>query len=77
MFKKIIPVKNLIKKSLVFFLITVGTVMAQESSDTTDYETDEIIISATRTEQKLIDIPFSVQRVDQSKYRSQRREDTS
>ncbi|MFZ1321029.1 MAG: TonB-dependent receptor [Ignavibacteria bacterium] len=65
--------KNLIKKSLVFFLITVGTVMAQESSDTTDYETDEIIISATRTEQKLIDIPFSVQRVDQSKWKTSRK----
>jgi len=65
--------KNLIKKSLVFFLITVGTVMAQESKDTTDYETDEIIISATRTEQRLIDIPFSVQRVDQSSWKSSRK----
>ncbi|MDQ3019582.1 MAG: TonB-dependent receptor [Bacteroidota bacterium] len=61
---------------LIIFLITIcfyKISFAQDAVDTTQYETDEVIISATRTEQKVIDIPFSVQRVDQSQWRSTRK----
>lgn len=44
-----------------------------DAADTTKYEIDEVVISATRTEQKVIDIPFSVQRVDQSQWKSTRK----
>jgi iron complex outermembrane recepter protein len=37
--------------------------------DTLLYETDEIMITGTRTEKRIIDIPFSVYRIDQSQYR--------
>lgn len=62
-------------KIVLFLLIFIPSVsiFAQDESDTTDYETDEVIITATRTEQKLIDIPFSVQRVSQSEWKSSRR----
>lgn len=46
---------------------------SQNEDDSAKYETDEVIISATRTEQKLIDIPFSVQRVDQSQWQTSRK----
>lgn len=46
---------------------------AQDAADSTQYEIDEVVISATRTEQKVIDIPFSVQRVDQSQWKSSRK----
>ena len=47
---------------------------SQDLPDTTEYETDEVIISATRTEQKIIDIPFSVKRVDQSEWTTSRKQ---
>ncbi len=47
---------------------------SQDLPDTTEYETDEVIITATRTEQKIIDIPFSVQRIDQSEWTSSRKQ---
>lgn len=46
---------------------------AQDEKDTTQYEVDEVVISATRTEQKVIDIPYSVQRVDQGQWKSTRK----
>lgn len=49
------------------------SLFAQDSPDTVKYMIDETVISATRTEQKLIDIPFSVQRVDQSQWKSTRK----
>ncbi|HAY34513.1 MAG TPA: TonB-dependent receptor [Ignavibacteria bacterium] len=65
--------KNLFKFFMIVFLGTSALSNAQDSADTTDYETDEIIISATRTEQKLIDIPFSVSRIDYSQWKSSRK----
>ncbi|MBK9331598.1 MAG: TonB-dependent receptor [Ignavibacteria bacterium] len=65
--------KNLLRFFLIIFLGTAAVLNAQDSADTTDYETDEIIISATRTEQKLIDIPFSVSRIDYSQWKSSRK----
>lgn len=40
-----------------------------DDSDSLIYETDEIMITGTRTQKKIIDIPFSVYRIDQSQYR--------
>ncbi|HMS64912.1 MAG TPA: TonB-dependent receptor [Ignavibacteria bacterium] len=69
-------------KTIIFTLILLTAVSFQvvfaqdetdSDTDTTDYQIDEVIISATRTEQKLIDIPFSVQRVDQSQWKSTRK----
>ncbi|MBS1518863.1 MAG: TonB-dependent receptor [Bacteroidetes bacterium] len=61
---------------LLFVILSAAgsAVIAQdEAADTTDFQTDEIIISATRTDQRLIDIPFSVQRVDMSQWKSSRK----
>lgn len=58
---------------LLIMVLAAGSLFAQDVADTTDYETDEVIITATRTEQKIIDIPFSVQRVSQSEWKSSRR----
>ncbi|MCY7363222.1 MAG: Plug domain-containing protein, partial [Ignavibacteria bacterium] len=60
---------------IIFLFITFffKIIFAQDARDTTEYETDEVVISATRTEQKLIDIPFSVQRVDQGQWKSSRK----
>jgi iron complex outermembrane receptor protein len=41
----------------------------QPPPDTTEYEIDEVIITGTRTKKKIIDIPFSVTRIDKSQYK--------
>jgi iron complex outermembrane receptor protein len=48
--------------------------IAQDDIDTTEYETDEVMVTATRTEQKIIDIPFSVSRIDQSDWTTSRKQ---
>ncbi|MBK8549740.1 MAG: TonB-dependent receptor [Ignavibacteria bacterium] len=59
---------------IISLLISGASSFAQDdAADTTKYEIDEVVISATRTEQKVIDIPFSVQRVDQSQWKSTRK----
>lgn len=45
----------------------------EEPKDTLEYETDEIMITGTRTEKKIIDIPYSVFRVDQSAYKFEKK----
>jgi len=62
-------------KILFFILILLCSVsvFSQTDEDSTYYETDEVIITATRTEQKLIDIPFSVQRINQTEWKSSRK----
>jgi iron complex outermembrane receptor protein len=57
---------------LVIFIYSFRNSLAQDAPDTTQYQVDEVVISATRTEQKVIDIPYSVQRVDQSQWKSSR-----
>ncbi len=57
---------------LIYFIICPEIYSQDDSPDTTQYEVDEVVISATRTEQKVIDIPFSVQRVDQSQWKASR-----
>ncbi len=42
--------------------------------DTNYYETEEVVITGTRTEKKIIDIPYSVNRVDQTQWQSTRKQ---
>ncbi|MBK9404075.1 MAG: TonB-dependent receptor [Ignavibacteria bacterium] len=58
---------------IILFLLIVYNPAYSQEEDTTVYQTDEVIISATRTEQKVIDIPFSVQRVDKTEWKSSRK----
>ena len=48
-----------------------GSVFSQV--DTTEYQMEEIMVTGTRVEQKIIDIPFSVQRIDQSAWVASRK----
>lgn len=63
-----------------FILITVILVLAAfqgnlyPQTDTAKYQTDEIMVTGTRVETKIIDIPFSVQRVDQSAWIASRKQ---
>jgi len=65
--------------SILFLFCTAasGNVFAQYESDspedTSKYETEEIMVTGTRIEAKIIDIPFSVQRIDQSSWISSRK----
>lgn len=56
---------------LLLILSGIGSLYAQE--DTSKYQTEEIIVTGTRVEQKIIDIPFSVQRIDQSAWVASRK----
>lgn len=58
---------------LLVMICSFRNTFSQDAADSTQYEIDEVVISATRTEQKLIDIPFSVQRVDQSQWKATRK----
>lgn len=42
--------------------------------DTNFYETEEVVITGTRTEKKIIDIPYSVNRIDQTQWQSTRKQ---
>ncbi|MCE1164638.1 MAG: TonB-dependent receptor [Bacteroidetes bacterium] len=49
----------------IIFLLTCAVSFAQEKErDSLKYETEELVITGTRTYEKIIDIPFSVFRVD-------------
>lgn len=64
------------KKTILLMFVMICSfrnALPQDTADSTQYEIDEVVISATRTEQKLIDIPFSVQRVDQSQWKATRK----
>jgi len=41
--------------------------------DTLSYETDDVVVTATRVEKKIIDIPYPVFRINQTQYRYARR----
>ena len=66
--------KTLFSALLIMLCAWFTDLHSQDLPDTTEYETDEVIISATRTEQKIIDIPFSVKRVDQSEWTTSRKQ---
>lgn len=44
-----------------------------EGQDSVVYQTDEIMITGTRTEKKIIDIPYAVDRIDKSQWKFQRK----
>ncbi|MFA5403533.1 MAG: TonB-dependent receptor [Ignavibacteria bacterium] len=46
----------------------------QSQIDTGYYETEELIITGTRTEKKIIDIPYSVNRIDQAQWQTTRKQ---
>jgi iron complex outermembrane receptor protein len=49
-------------------------VSAQDDpADTLEYKTDEIMVTGTRTEQKIIDIPYPVMRIDQTNWITSRK----
>jgi iron complex outermembrane receptor protein len=58
-------------KLFVLLLIICSSLQAQV--DTTEYLIEEIMVTGTRVEQKIIDIPFSVQRIDQSAWVASRK----
>lgn len=72
--------KNLFILFFIIFFCSVSEIYSQDvldapdSPDTVKYEVDETVISATRTRQKVIDIPYSVQRVDQSQWQISRKQ---
>jgi iron complex outermembrane recepter protein len=57
---------------LLFFIFSCLPIISysQDEEDTSTVQTEEIIVTGSRMEQKLIDIPFSVQRIDQSSWKS-------
>ncbi len=60
-------------KFLVPLLLFSVTDILQAQVDTTEYQTEEIIVTGTRVEQRIIDIPYSVQRIDQSSWIASRK----
>ncbi len=53
--------------------INAGIFAQDDHADTTEYKTDEIVITGTRTEQKIIDIPYPVIRIDQTSWITSRK----
>jgi len=56
---------------VVFLFCFAGDIYSQV--DTSYYQTEEIIITGTRTEKKIIDIPYSVSRIDNTSWESTRK----
>ncbi|HEX7357120.1 MAG TPA: TonB-dependent receptor plug domain-containing protein, partial [Ignavibacteriaceae bacterium] len=55
------------KKDSVLYLIPIDQI------DSIKYETDEVIVTGTRTNQKIIDIPYSVVRISPNQYKYDRK----
>jgi iron complex outermembrane recepter protein len=55
------------------FCISANVFAQDDPADTSEYKTDEIIITGTRVEQKIIDIPYPVLRVDQTSWITSRK----
>lgn len=55
------------KKDSILYLIPVDQI------DSIKYETDEVIVTGTRTNQKIIDIPYSVVRISPTQYKYDRK----
>ena len=49
-----------------------GTALSQSEKDSVKYQTDEVIISGTRTEKKLIDIPYPVNLINKDDFKYSR-----
>ncbi|MBL7129118.1 MAG: TonB-dependent receptor, partial [Ignavibacteria bacterium] len=52
---------------------SVSQIDTTNQTDSVIYQTDEIIVTGTRTYKKIIDIPYSVQRINQSQFKLDRR----
>ncbi|HRP94333.1 MAG TPA: TonB-dependent receptor [Ignavibacteriaceae bacterium] len=58
---------NAQKKDSILYLIPIDQI------DSIKYETDEVIVTGTRTNQKIIDIPYSVVRISPTQYKYDRK----
>ncbi|MEO8512626.1 MAG: TonB-dependent receptor [Ignavibacteria bacterium] len=58
--------RTIIKYLILFIGIPWVLYCQDDDIDSTNYQTDEIMVTGTRIEQKIIDIPYSVQRFNQS-----------
>jgi len=61
---------------ILFFALQSNSISQIDSTNQTDsviYQTDEIIVTGTRTYKKIIDIPYSVQRINQSQFKLNRK----
>ena len=70
--------KTFVSITIIFFSVffiqeTYSQIDTTNQRDSIIYETDEIIVTGTRTYKKIIDIPYSVHRVDQSQFKFDRR----
>lgn len=54
------------------FICFAASSFSQTGKDTVKYETDEVIITGTRTEQKIIDIPYPVNLIDKNDFKYSR-----
>lgn len=59
--------------TIFFFQESYSQIDTTNQRDSIIYQTDEIIVTGTRTYKKIIDIPYSVHRVDQSQFKLDRR----
>ena len=57
----------------IFCSTSVSQIDTTNQTDSVIYQTDEIIVTGTRTYKKIIDIPYSVQRINQSQFKLDRR----
>jgi len=55
------------------FFANTMIIAQEEPSDTVKYQTDEIVITGTRIEQKIIDIPYPVTRINQTSWITSRK----
>jgi iron complex outermembrane receptor protein len=59
---------------LLFSVPVVGQTVVQEEKDTTKtYQVDEVVVTGTRTTKKIIDVPYSVERIKSVEYRFARK----
>lgn len=59
---------------LLLLLISSPSLYSQDDeTDTSEYKTDEIVITGTRLEQKIIDIPYPVLRINQNSWITSRK----
>jgi iron complex outermembrane recepter protein len=59
---------------LMLWMFTSFNIFSQDDpADTSEYKTDEIIVTGTRTEQKIIDIPYPVLRINQTNWVTSRK----
>ena len=59
--------------TIFFFQEVYPQIDTTNQRDSIIYQTDEIIVTGTRTYKKIIDIPYSVHRIDQSQFKLDRR----